>query len=101
MRLAHSTSTRRASSHAGFGKERIPPPNDHDLKLRPAGKGCQEEVYLLVVLRLRRFIAPGVWLTLTLAAPSSGLSQGLPEIAPINPVSSARSGLYFRPFRKP
>jgi hypothetical protein len=53
------------------------------------------------VLRLRSFIAPGVWLTLTLAAPSSGLSQGLPEIAPINPVSSARSGLYFRPFRKP
>ena len=53
------------------------------------------------MLRLHRFIAPWVWLTLALAAPSSGLSQGLPELAPINPVSSARSGLYFQPFRNP
>jgi hypothetical protein len=40
-------------------------------------------------------------LVLPLVAPSTGRSQGLPELAPINPVSTARSGLYFQPFRNP
>jgi uncharacterized protein DUF3187 len=42
-----------------------------------------------------------VVLVLALAAASTGRGQGLPELAPINPVSSARSGLYFQPFRNP
>jgi hypothetical protein len=40
-------------------------------------------------------------LILALLLPSTGQSQGLPELAPINPVASARSGLYFQPFRTP
>lgn len=51
--------------------------------------------------RSRRCSAPLLWLVLTLVAPSIGRSQGLPELAPINPVSSARSGLYFQPYRNP
>jgi hypothetical protein len=42
-----------------------------------------------------------VVLVLALAAARTGRGQGLPELAPINPVSSARSGLYFQPFRNP
>jgi hypothetical protein len=38
-------------------------------------------------------------LLLTLAGP--GWAQGLPEFAPTNPMSSSRSGLYFKPFREP
>lgn len=51
--------------------------------------------------RPRRCFTSLVWLTLALAAPRTGQGQGLPELAPINPVSSARSGLYFQPYRNP
>jgi uncharacterized protein DUF3187 len=53
------------------------------------------------VPRPRRCLAPLVLLVLTLAAARTGCGQGLPELAPINPVSSARSGLYFQPYRDP
>jgi hypothetical protein len=46
-----------------------------------------------------RRLAPWVWLLLALVAPNTCRSQGLPELAPINPVSVARSGLYFQPLR--
>ncbi len=102
MRLAHSTRTRRASRLAGWGKEEpIIPPENHEINLRPAGEGCQEEVYLPIVPRPRRWFGRLVLLVLTLVAPRSACSQGLPEFAPVNPVSSARSGLYFQPFRNP
>lgn len=38
---------------------------------------------------------------LLLAVPRTGRAQGLPDFAPLNPVSSTRSGLYFQPFRDP
>jgi uncharacterized protein DUF3187 len=40
-------------------------------------------------------------LALALIAARPGWAQGLPELAPINPVSGSRSGLYFQPFREP
>jgi hypothetical protein len=40
-------------------------------------------------------------LVLVLALPSAGQGQGLPAYAPLNPVASSRSGLYFQPFREP
>jgi hypothetical protein len=36
-----------------------------------------------------------------LALPSSGWGQGLPEFAPLNPMSGSRSGVYFQPFLDP
>lgn len=51
--------------------------------------------------RPRRCFPPLIVLVLALVAPSAASSQGLPELAPINPVSSSRSGLYFQPFREP
>ena len=102
MRLAHSTSTRRASSLAGLGKEEpIIPSANHEVNLRPVGKGCQEQVYLPIVPRPRRCFAPLVLLVPALVVPRTAWSQGLPELAPINPAASARSGLYFQPFRDP
>lgn len=48
-------------------------------------------------------MSPGylIALVLLLAGPSVGKSQGLPEFAPLNPVGSSRSGLYFQPYREP
>lgn len=40
-------------------------------------------------------------LVLLFAAPHAGQGQGLPDFAPLNPVSSSRSGLYFQPYRDP
>jgi uncharacterized protein DUF3187 len=40
-------------------------------------------------------------LVLPLAAPSLGWAQGLPELAPLNPMASSRSGLYYQPYRDP
>ena len=39
--------------------------------------------------------------TLLLAAPPALRAQGLPAFAPLNPVSSSRSGVYFLPYRDP
>ncbi len=38
---------------------------------------------------------------LVLAVPASAWAQGLPAFAPLNPVSSSRSGLYYQPLRAP
>lgn len=40
-------------------------------------------------------------LVLMLATPIASQGQGLPAFAPLNPVASSRSGLYFQPFRDP
>lgn len=40
-------------------------------------------------------------LGLMLAAPSASQGQGLPAFAPLNPVATSRSGLYFQPYRDP
>lgn len=40
-------------------------------------------------------------LALLLAVPHAVSGQGLPDFAPLNPISSSRSGLYFQPFREP
>jgi len=40
-------------------------------------------------------------LVLVLALPGASQGQGLPAFAPLNPVASSRSGLYFQPFRDP
>jgi hypothetical protein len=39
--------------------------------------------------------------SLCLLLPVSGWAQGLPAFAPLNPMGSSRSGLYFEPFRDP
>jgi len=38
---------------------------------------------------------------LVLATPAGALAQGLPSFAPLNPISSSRSGLYYQPLREP
>jgi hypothetical protein len=55
-------------------------------------------VYLCHVARAA---APIAWLIplLALAGPPAAQGQGLPAYAPINPVASSRTGLYFQPFR--
>ncbi|HET6837126.1 MAG TPA: DUF3187 family protein, partial [Gemmatimonadales bacterium] len=40
-------------------------------------------------------------ISLLLSAPSLGAAQGLPQFAPMNPMSSSRSGLYFQPYLDP
>jgi hypothetical protein len=38
---------------------------------------------------------------LVLATPAGALAQGLPSFAPLNPISTSRSGLYYQPLREP
>lgn len=40
-------------------------------------------------------------LSLLLSAPALGAAQGLPQFAPMNPMGSSRSGLYFQPYIDP
>ena len=49
---------------------------------------------------LRR-VVKGVALGLVLGAPAPLRGQGLPAFAPLNPVATSRSGLYFQPYRDP
>lgn len=58
-------------------------------------------VYLAGVMRFFAAISPSLLLLLMLATPRSGSGQGLPALAPLNPVASSRSGVYFQPFRNP
>lgn len=51
--------------------------------------------------RLSAALPRSLVLLLSLASPVSGLAQGLPALAPINPIASSRSGLYFQPFHDP
>jgi hypothetical protein len=61
--------------------------------LRRVVKGMR--VYLPGVLRICHSIATAVVLT---ACPLAVWGQGLPAFAPLNPVASSRSGVYFQPF---
>lgn len=55
--------------------------------------------YFLRVTRVPNTIR--LLLLATLIVPEAVRGQGLPEMAPLNPVSSSRSGLYFQPYREP
>jgi hypothetical protein len=48
-----------------------------------------------------RRVVKGFGLGLLLAAPCPSQGQGLPAFAPLNPVATSRSGLYFQPYRDP
>jgi hypothetical protein len=52
------------------------------------------------VLRVPAKLAPLSLGVLLLAAPAGAWSQGLPSFAPLNPISSSRSGLYYEPLRE-
>lgn len=49
----------------------------------------------------RSLVPQVIAIVLLLAAPRAGQGQGLPHFAPLNPVSTSRSGLYFHPYRDP
>ena len=57
--------------------------------------------YLRIVTRFPAAIPSSLVLLLLLATPPAGAAQGLPTLAPLNPVASSRSGIYFQPFRDP
>jgi hypothetical protein len=57
--------------------------------------------YLSPVTRSSSAFTGALLLLLLLTSPGPGLAQGLPAFAPLNPVASSRSGLYFQPFRDP
>jgi hypothetical protein len=99
-RLGHSTDTGRASSPAGDGKEEpIAARENHGPKLRPGSEPCQEELSFRV-LRDRLCLARLPLVILVLATPAGAWAQGLPSFAPLNPISSSRSGLYYQPLRE-
>jgi Protein of unknown function (DUF3187) len=56
------------------------------------------DLYLARVLRVFYPVAATLVLT---ALPPAAWGQGLPAFAPLNPVASSRSGVYFQPFRDP
>jgi uncharacterized protein DUF3187 len=100
-RLVHSTGTGRASSPAGDGKEEpIAAHQNHGSKLRPDLEPCQEELSFHV-LRAAACLARLVLGLLVLATPAGAWAQGPPSFAPLNPISSSRSGLYYQPLREP
>ena len=53
------------------------------------------------MLRARLGLARLVLGVLVLATPAGAWAQGLPSFAPLNPMSSSRSGLYYQPLREP
>jgi hypothetical protein len=53
------------------------------------------------VLRAHLGLARLVLGVLVLATPAGAWAQGLPSFAPLNPVSTSRSGLYYQPLREP
>jgi hypothetical protein len=100
-RLVHSTDTGRASSPAGDGKEEpIAALENHGPKLRPGLEPCQEELSFRV-LRVPVWLVRLSLVILALATPAGAWAQGLPSFAPLNPISTSRSGLYFQPLRQP
>ena len=54
-----------------------------------------------VVKGMRRVSCPVAASVLLTACPLTAWSQGLPAFAPLNPVATARSSLYFQPYRDP
>ena len=100
-RLVHSTDTGRASSPAGDGKEEpIAALENHGPKLRPGLEPCQEELSFRV-LRVPVWLVRLSLVILALATPAGAWAQGLPSFAPLNPISTSRSGLYYQPLREP
>jgi hypothetical protein len=98
-RLVHATGTGRASSPAGDGKEEtIAAHGNHGPKLGPGLLPCQEELSFRVLPHHRARLALGL---VTLVFPALARAQDLPALAPLNPVSSSRSGLYYQPLRPP
>jgi hypothetical protein len=59
------------------------------------------KAYLCSVTRFSAVLPANLILLLSLALPGLGAAQGLPAFAPLNPVASSRSSLYFHPFRDP
>jgi len=57
--------------------------------------------YLVRVNGFARMISRAILCLLLLATPAIGLAQGLPSFAPLNPVASSRSGVYFQSLRDP
>jgi hypothetical protein len=57
--------------------------------------------YLVRVNGFIRMTSRPVFCLLLLASPEMGLAQGLPSFAPLNPVASSRSGVYFQSVRDP
>jgi hypothetical protein len=53
------------------------------------------------VIRFSSAIPSGLLLCAVLADPPAAIGQGLPAYAPLNPVASSRSGVYFEPLRDP
>jgi hypothetical protein len=53
------------------------------------------------VLRVPVWLARLSLVILALATPAGAWAQGLPSFAPLNPMSSSRSGLYYQPLREP
>jgi hypothetical protein len=49
----------------------------------------------------RTSLAASIALVLLLAPLREGQGQGLPDFAPLNPMASSRSGLYYQPYRDP
>ena len=45
-------------------------------------------------------LAAGI-IAVLLSGPSIGVGQGLPQVAPMNPMGASRSGIYFQPFLDP
>src|SRR5918992_2903341 len=68
-------------------------------KLRLDVEHCQVELSSSMSRRGTR-LAIGI-LVLVLSAPAGGAAQGLPQFAPMNPMGSSRSGLYFQPYLDP
>jgi hypothetical protein len=52
---------------------------------------------LLVYMRSTLTLPAYLFSLLLLASPGTGMAQGLPAFAPLNPVASSRSGVYFQP----
>ena len=97
----HSTDTGRASSPAGDGKEEpIAARENHEPNLRPGLEPCQEELSFRV-LRLPVWPVRLSLVILVLGTPAGAWGQGLPSFAPLNPISTSRSGLYYQPLREP
>lgn len=59
------------------------------------------KAYLCSVTRSSAVLPANLILLLSLTLPGVGAAQGLPALAPLNPVASSRSSLYFHPFRDP
>jgi uncharacterized protein DUF3187 len=64
------------------------------------GRGCQGLLWIIFVpVAGAAASASCCFLLLALAAPAAAQDHGLPSYAPINPVASSRTSLYFQPFR--